>query len=48
MDKHGEATKVFYATLTPEQQKVFDATAMQGPGKAQGANAGKGMMQAKP
>ena len=24
MDKRGEATKTFYATLTPEQQKVFD------------------------
>ena len=28
MDKHGEATKAFYATLTPEQQKVFDSNAM--------------------
>ncbi|WP_332776104.1 Spy/CpxP family protein refolding chaperone [Polaromonas sp.] len=25
MDKRGEATKSFYATLSPEQQKVFDA-----------------------
>ena len=25
MDKRGEATKAFYATLTPEQQKTFDA-----------------------
>lgn len=25
MDKHGEAVKAFYAVLTPEQQKVFDA-----------------------
>jgi len=25
MDKRAEATKVFYAALTPEQQKVFDA-----------------------
>ena len=25
MDKRGEATKAFYAALTPEQQKVFDA-----------------------
>lgn len=25
MDKRGEATKSFYATLNPEQQKVFDA-----------------------
>lgn len=24
MDKRGEATKVFYAALTPEQKKVFD------------------------
>lgn len=24
MDKRGEATKVFYAALTPDQQKVFD------------------------
>lgn len=24
MDKRGDATKTFYATLTPEQQKVFD------------------------
>lgn len=28
MDKRGEATKAFYATLTPEQQKTFDAQAM--------------------
>ena len=25
MDRRGEATKTFYAALTPEQQKVFDA-----------------------
>ena len=25
MDKRGEATKVFYAALTPAQQKVFDS-----------------------
>lgn len=25
MDKRGNATKTFYAALTPEQQKVFDA-----------------------
>ena len=25
MDQRGEATKTFYAALTPEQQKVFDA-----------------------
>lgn len=28
MDKRGEATKTFYAALTPEQQKVFDTNAM--------------------
>jgi len=28
MDKRDEATRVFYATLTPEQQKVFDASAL--------------------
>ena len=28
MDKHADATKAFYATLTPEQQKVFDANTM--------------------
>ncbi len=41
MAKRGEATKTFYAALTPEQQKVFDANAMHqgrggrhgGPGK---------------
>lgn len=27
MDKRGEATKAFYAVLTPEQEKVFDANA---------------------
>ena len=25
MDKRGEATKAFYAALSPEQQKIFDA-----------------------
>jgi Spy/CpxP family protein refolding chaperone len=25
MTKHNDATKTFYATLTPEQKKVFDA-----------------------
>ncbi len=30
MDKHDEATKALYAALTPEQQKIFDAHAMQG------------------
>ena len=47
MDKHGEAAKVFYAALTPEQQKVFDSHAMQGPGKSKGKHGGMGMMQQK-
>lgn len=29
-DRRGEATKAFYATLTPEQQKTFDAQARHG------------------
>ena len=29
-DRRGEATKAFYATLTPEQQKTFDAQAHRG------------------
>jgi hypothetical protein len=32
MDKRGEATKVFYATLNPDQQKAFDANTLQGHG----------------
>jgi len=32
MNKHAEATKAFYAVLSPEQQKTFDAeTAKMGP-----------------
>ena len=31
MDKRDQATKTFYATLTPEQQKVFDAAHAKGP-----------------
>jgi len=34
MDKRDDATRVFYATLTPEQQKVFDASAMPGQWRA--------------
>jgi periplasmic protein CpxP/Spy len=30
MDQRGEATKGFYATLTPEQKKVFDAQTLRG------------------
>ncbi|MBT9510765.1 MAG: Spy/CpxP family protein refolding chaperone [Acidovorax sp.] len=29
-DRRGEATKAFYAALTPEQQKTFDAKAQRG------------------
>jgi hypothetical protein len=34
MDKRGDATKAFYATLTPEQQKTFDASAQRQHGQA--------------
>ena len=47
MDKHAEATKTFYAALTPEQQKVFDAQTMQGHQSHRGMPGGKGMMQPK-
>lgn len=47
MDKRTESTKAFYAVLTPEQQKVFDAHAMQGRGSHKGMHGGKGMMQPK-
>ena len=30
MDKRGDATKTFYATLTAEQKKVFDAESWRG------------------
>lgn len=33
MDKHAEAVKTFYAVLTPEQKKVFDAGHMMRGGK---------------
>ncbi|MDO8320715.1 Spy/CpxP family protein refolding chaperone, partial [Rhodoferax sp.] len=47
MDKRAEATKTFYAVLTPEQQKVFDAQSMQGHRSHRGMRGGKGMMQPK-
>ena len=47
MDKRAESTKALYAVLTPEQQKVFDAQAMQGRGAHKGMPGGKGMMQPK-
>jgi Spy/CpxP family protein refolding chaperone len=42
MDKRAEATKTFYAALTPEQQKVFDANAMRrgGHGEHRGMHGG--------
>lgn len=48
MDTHGEATKVFYAALTLEQQKLFDAHAMMGKDSMHGARGGKAMMQPMP
>lgn len=47
MDQRAEATKTFYAVLSPEQQKVFDAQTMQGWGSHRGMHGGKGMMQPK-
>lgn len=34
MDQRFDATKAFYARLTPEPQKVFDSSAMPGPPQA--------------
>lgn len=51
MDKRGEATKAFYAALTPEQQKTFDASAMGKPAAGSrmgGMRDGKGPAVAKP
>ncbi len=47
MDKHADAVKTFYAVLTPEQQKVFDANAMQGPGGRNGPRMGMKPMPPK-
>jgi Spy/CpxP family protein refolding chaperone len=47
MDQRTEATKAFYAVLTPEQQKMFDAHTLQGPSAHKGMHGGQGMMQAK-
>ncbi len=44
MDKRGEAAKAFYAVLTPEQQKTFDAHAMQSMGGQRGGKSGHGGM----
>ena len=51
MDKRADATKAFYAVLSPEQQKVFDEKTMrwdQGKDGKRGHRDGKGgMMQPK-
>lgn len=55
MDKRGDATKAFYATLTPEQQKVFDEKTMRHGKDGNGGKKGNkdhhdgkgGMMQPK-
>jgi periplasmic protein CpxP/Spy len=41
MDKRADATKTFYAALTPEQQKVFDTNTMRG-GHDRAGHGGKG------
>ena len=41
-DRRGEATKTFYAALTPEQQKTFDAQARRHPGHHPGMGPMKG------
>ena len=51
MDQRGAATKAFYATLTPEQKKVFDENTMRRPGHRGWMAAhrdGKGPVTAKP
>jgi len=48
MAKHEEAIRTFYAALTPEQQKVFDAVSMQGHRGAMGPRHGKAPMPVKP
>ncbi|MDB5895242.1 MAG: hypothetical protein JWQ88_2773 [Rhodoferax sp.] len=40
MDKRADAVKTFYATLTPEQQKVFDSNAMMHRGGHDGHHGG--------
>ena len=36
MHRQGEATKAFYATLTPDQQKTFDRQTLPPPGGGEG------------
>jgi hypothetical protein len=43
-DRRAEATKRFYAQLTPSQQKAFDAMPMRGHGGGHGGGHGKGPM----
>jgi protein CpxP len=55
-DRRGEATKAFYATLTPEQQKTFDAQTrhghrmggMKGPGEGRHGHHGHHGMRGGP
>ena len=42
MDKRASATKTFYAALSPEQQKVFDAQPMRGDHGGHGQGQGHG------
>ena len=51
MAQRGDATKAFYASLTPEQQKVFDASTARHFSRADhmgGMRQGKGPVQPKP
>ncbi len=51
MDQRAEATKTFYAALTPEQQKVFDAGTLRHwvfAGHRGGPRDGRGPVQPKP
>ena len=51
MAKRGDATKTFYVALTPEQQKVFDASTARHFSRADhmgGMRQGKGPVQPKP
>jgi len=41
MDKRAEATKALYATLNPEQKKVFDAESFKGAGRHHGQHQGQ-------
>ncbi|MCM2340733.1 Spy/CpxP family protein refolding chaperone [Rhodoferax sp.] len=47
MDKRGEATKAFYAVLTPDQKKVIDTQVMTGQGRGHGHRGGMRATQPK-